>query len=1386
MSDFIDATQEYGEGSGTNTTTNEGDISLIDNSGTSEANNLIRMVENTETGIKNIYILQTLEDGEIRFLTKDADTYNDISDMPYNTKIGSDGKLYCYWTYDFTNNPLRVSGWYDIMSDVSSQGFQLSLLEAGTGTLTIAIGTITNDIIVINGLISTIQTAVLENATTIGTNTSSIIALNIRVTRIENKVGLSEFSINNVDTNLLNQSINAADNSTAALDAMGGVAGPATEALQASRVTLTSRKALLLHTFIDNAQFILGSIALGAAVIGGIRVIIDNQKKEQYKDEVVGIADTLTKTTISTTEKYPIHTGITITSGNSGFITANTTYRITIQREAVLIIYISPSFVASVENVEEVGTSTFTIGETITIPKASLGGGTGGDLVLSVATLGTLKTWSELRIAYLQAKIEGIDTKNRRKAGVIGADDIDTTQFTTTDVSYTNTTEPYAETITYKQLKSRINWLPSTGDVDVYTEGFVGMGRPPDDNGEEQLVIYRQDKDVRVRIQSESLDKSCSIEFIRGIPADTITDYRFISEEDTATATNMFRLQFQELPTQFGDGNSYIMDITPAITHIYNQLGVDGDANFLGTVNIDGQLDAQNFYVNTSYSSAYRFGLSGNAYFNGRVGIATTPHSTYNLDVNGSSRLTGNVGVGTQPHGGSYKLDVLGSSRLNGNVGVGTTPNPTYALDVLGTSRLNGNVGIGTAPSGTYELNILGDTRITTGSLHLTGGSVGIGTTEPNTIVHIQDSTSDTRLTIEDVDTSANGLPSDIVFPDTAHTSVVVNATDKFAYINNTTITSSQSIRFTLLQRMEVDLLLVGGGGAGGFYAGGGGGGGGIFYAKNLIMEAGNYIMIVGRGGIGQVYADPSTTSLATGNGQPTSLCYDDGLFTSVKFNLGGTIQEANALGGGRGASNNFGGLGTALDGYAGGSGGGCTEGSTNAFAQNTAGATTQPATFWNGTTYVVGGTAGRRNTTTAPDRRGGGGGGGTASSPADTSDYTCGKDGAVIQFLPTGAPHTVSAGGGSACFGATDETATTGLGGKGYGGTVFGGYGVYRNNTAGTLSACTAGNNNTGSGGGGSGIGNYNGSGGGTGLYTASGNGGTGIALIRYRLAERKNNVSLDLFRNYSSLVGYSVGNYGGQFKVIKQGNLIAQILMNPLGNVAINSRYNATQIFQVGEKGGRLRIANDEFDFTQIGVNDEYAQIGTLKPCIKIFGTSRTDGKAGNIEHTCGSSSKHILNGNTDINGTFNVVGNVVATGTIKSNYSAFHAISTHGTFTFAANTRITGVASQGWDTILIANPAWNATTGVFTCPITGIYRVCCSAQATSANHGFSVRLNATNYLDGTLYGRTTCSVNTDFNTSILVNATATNTISVYSGAVGCFIGTGNTISIVLEIPL
>ena len=196
---------------------------------------------------------------------------------------------------------------------------------------------------------------------------------------------------------------------------------------------------------------------------------------------------------------------------------------------------------------------------------------------------------------------------------------------------------------------------------------------------------------------------------------------------------------------------------------------------------------------------------------------------------------------------------------------------------------------------------------------------------------------------------------------------------------------------------MEVDLLMVGGGGAGGHNNGGGGGGGGIFYGKNFILEAGNYVMVIGRGGIGQ--SGETTLRLTTADGQPTYLCYDDGLETPVKVSLGGVIQQTVAYGGGSGATSVAGNT-TSFAGWMGGSGGGSSEGIVNSYAVNAGGATIQPQTFWNGTFYVIGGRTGRNNTTTANDLRGGGGGGGTASSVSETTDYTCGRNAISINFI--------------------------------------------------------------------------------------------------------------------------------------------------------------------------------------------------------------------------------------------------------------------------------------------------------------------------------------------------------------------------------------------------
>ena len=114
----------------------------------------------------------------------------------------------------------------------------------------------------------------------------------------------------------------------------------------------------------------------------------------------------------------------------------------------------------------------------------------------------------------------------------------------------------------------------------------------------------------------------------------------------------------------------------------------------------------------------------------------------------------------------------------------------------------------------------------------------------------------------------------------------------------------------------------------------------------------------------------------------------------------------------------------------------------------------------------------------------------------------------------------------------------------------------------------------------------------------------------------------------------------------------------------------------------------------------------------------------------------------------------------GFVRSSFVAFHAVSSQLTssnsnglqssdgwvisgyrtvsnkFTVLAEDRITGNINAGWDIILIDNSSWDPQTGIFTVKVKGIYMVLCTCIAMKYMQGFSIRLNASSYLDGINY--------------------------------------------------
>jgi hypothetical protein len=396
--------------------------------------------------------------------------------------------------------------------------------------------------------------------------------------------------------------------------------------------------------------------------------------------------------------------------------------------------------------------------------------------------------------------------------------------------------------------------------------------------------------------------------------------------------------------------------------------------------------------------------------------------------------------------------------------------------------------------------------------IYYNSGNVGIGTTDPQYKLHIRDDTTNTTaLTIQN--NFIPSIPTDISV--VGATSTTIGTTERCISFPYSGTGTTKDYTFTTTENLICDVLIIGGGGAGGDSMGGGGGAGGVVYVINQTLATASYTVKVGRGGIG----------LSTGEDQGTIGVNQDGVESAlmnsnassyISLTLGGVSQQLRGYGGGGGGvyyNPVF------VNGRNGGSGGGCAETNNNGFTVNTSGSTLQPATYWNGSTYVIGGTAGRQNTTTLQDYQAGGGGGlGNASG-----NYNNGNDGVAISI--TGTSQFYAAGGGAGQY--LYASTSAGLGGSGIGGNgrAWNGSSYIRDATSGT--------NGTGSGGGGTAYSQA--------PVLVAGSGGSGIVIIRYRKSETPSTSStIELLRGTTTDANHDwkIGNYDGDFKIKKSVN--------------------------------------------------------------------------------------------------------------------------------------------------------------------------------------------------------------------------------------------------------
>jgi hypothetical protein len=698
-------------------------------------------------------------------------------------------------------------------------------------------------------------------------------------------------------------------------------------------------------------------------------------------------------------------------------------------------------------------------------------------------------------------------------------------------------------------LTSRINLLPTdTTNIDIYTlTGKVGIGIATPST---PLHLYATNNILR--LQTAPVDGTNSIEFVRGSTSDPLNDYRLHTD-----TTGKFKVQYSTNAVSYGGTGSDLIHISPTNINIYKDTEITGNVgigtspatqfhSYHATDNIMRLATATNGKVSIEFvrgtiddvyndfrlineAGVFRLQYENNILAYGETGTDLISVSATQISLGKKMEILGNVGINTASHA-TYALDVNGTSRFTDNVGIGTIPSATYKVDVNGTLNATNLLINGGAINGSKWTNATDATRI-----YYNTGNVGIGTTNPQTKLHINDATTNTTaLIIQNNNTSGETITSS---PSATTTGTTGNYTYQvFTYTTETGGTGSGQTLYTITAPaggITCDILMVGGGGGGGGWNAGGGGAGGLVLIQNILLS-GNFTIKVGDGG----------------SGGPGTLADSPGLVgknTTITKSNNSIIITANG-GGGGGAT-------YALAGNGGSGGGGgwiFVNGTQTQKSQSQIGIIS-PATL---NQFGEDGGHGGGGIGSYP----GGGGGGAGGVGATSSQNEVGVNGGLgidrvgtfifkDNFNSSIGDNGWFAGGGGSAGGYQNTNYGYGNGGS----NLFGGGGNGDNVGRGI-------NGINGTGGGGGGV-RYNPS-------LSGGKGGSGIVIIRYLNPVSSSTIELLRGTTTDGKHDWKLGNYDGDFKIKKSVNNVETDAL-----IIYKNQINGLDVFAIPD--GDLNVA-------------------------------------------------------------------------------------------------------------------------------------------------------------------------------------------------------------------
>lgn len=415
---FIDATQELQSGTSQTIINEIGEISDV----------FIPKQLNAENGSEDTIIVNNTPNSRIFF--KNQNTTPKV-------KI-EEGKLYLYYTFDFTNAPTITTGWIDVDNYITAIKQSVLILDANSVAVdTLLLAPTTG----LKPRFEIVEPLVISTATQVSQHEARLDLLETDFLDIYDEEPFFAYQrelAERLDETILTLRNNVGQYSKnmSELIRIAGNYTNQTRVFEVARLLYNS-KLTLLTNYLQNVLLGLGGVGLIIGTIAQIYDIVSSRDKESQQLKYLTLYEKIKNKPLANELKIIHLNGLLIVeSTNNGFVTSGF-YTITLANQGKLYIQVkveNSQLKASINEVKEEGTIYFNVNDIINIPKTSLGGTSGNLQIQVISLISEVQMVTEI-INKLNGDLDIGRNRRRLRDGIINTSELGdglTTQYNST------------------------------------------------------------------------------------------------------------------------------------------------------------------------------------------------------------------------------------------------------------------------------------------------------------------------------------------------------------------------------------------------------------------------------------------------------------------------------------------------------------------------------------------------------------------------------------------------------------------------------------------------------------------------------------------------------------------------------------------------------------------------------------------------------------------------------------------------------------------------------------------------------------------------------------------------------------------------------------------